>query len=773
MKKQRKEQGFTLIELLIIIALMLSILGIAIVSFINISNKKKEEAWQLVKEQIETAATEYLTVNEYLFEGLTGDLTGYISVGKLVEEDYLNKVTDPRNNKVVSNKTYVEIKRDNDKIVCKYNESENNRDINQNEYVIYVSEVGALKISALMTNSSSEEELKINNGWYNKETAPDGVPFELEIGESINDYDDVAKDSTSTNQIVKNNNSIETEIKPFLSSGPNLKIYESINGGNKQDITEAIGYDGVSTSYIRNVNIQGKNTVTYTVTKNGKSSSYTTDYKLDNIAPSINSFNVTGDVALSQDFAYEKYINIDSKGFILSSSSHPFPNEINSIEKFFLHDISSKVGDCLIKENYPYIINESKNWFYGGYKKIHSDENCKIVNINNIKGKQNNESDSDSYIVAMRLFKSGYINWETWYKILYNVGIRKLYYRKISDYNGKIVNISGDINDGESGIESKEITYSINGSSNENNYFASIEPYKISEKEKESIRKQINATVGGKVNYDLLKYANSDKVELISFYKENMMSQSCNKIATNGSTVYLDNKFMYADINYYKKYDNCGNLYSLFKKNDNVETMRNKVADRIINNFTMMHKEEDKEIEIINNLIDNYEGRDFKQKDIYTDKNAFPDSGYFELNTLKVNIPIDKNENKIKFKLKLKDKAGNVSEREFVYNTYVSCRSENTQSKTETSISNYKDYVGDCTCECTGAQHLKTCKVNSTDTTTTYDAKSGYTCSTSSAPSVSDVSVSCPACPVVTDPNIEVEEENENTIFDDDVSEDD
>ena len=52
----RNKKGFTLVELLVTIALMLSILAIAIVSFIGISNKKKQESYDLVKEQIITAA---------------------------------------------------------------------------------------------------------------------------------------------------------------------------------------------------------------------------------------------------------------------------------------------------------------------------------------------------------------------------------------------------------------------------------------------------------------------------------------------------------------------------------------------------------------------------------------------------------------------------------------------------------------------------------------------------------------------------------------------
>ena len=96
MKKRVKDKrGFTLIELLVVIALMLSILGIAVVSFVGISNKKKESSKELIKEQIETAALEYFNANEFLFSNLKDDVFGVISVGKLVNDDYLNVVTNP------------------------------------------------------------------------------------------------------------------------------------------------------------------------------------------------------------------------------------------------------------------------------------------------------------------------------------------------------------------------------------------------------------------------------------------------------------------------------------------------------------------------------------------------------------------------------------------------------------------------------------------------------------------------------------------------------
>lgn len=114
-KRVRDKRGFTLIELLVVIALMLSILGIAVVSFVGISNKKKESSKELIKEQIETAALEYFNANEFLFSNLKDDAFGVISVGKLVNDDYLNVVTNPVTGKKIGNCTIVVVKRKNNK----------------------------------------------------------------------------------------------------------------------------------------------------------------------------------------------------------------------------------------------------------------------------------------------------------------------------------------------------------------------------------------------------------------------------------------------------------------------------------------------------------------------------------------------------------------------------------------------------------------------------------------------------------------------------------
>lgn len=145
---RKKKNGFTLVELLVTIALMLTILGIAIVSFISVSNNKKKEAWNQVKSQIETAALEYFNANEYLFEGLSNEVTGEISVGKLVQEDYLNQVTNPVTGLLVPNCAVVSVKKDNGRFSASFNEDsiDNTPATCDSSAEIVVSEVGRLKL---------------------------------------------------------------------------------------------------------------------------------------------------------------------------------------------------------------------------------------------------------------------------------------------------------------------------------------------------------------------------------------------------------------------------------------------------------------------------------------------------------------------------------------------------------------------------------------------------------------------------------------------------
>ena len=168
----KNKKGFTLIELLVVIALMLSILGIAVVSLINISNKKKKESWEQVKGQIETAAVEYFTANEYLFEGLKDGSSGTISVGKLVSDDYLNKVTNPDTGKAVSMCALVNITKDGEKYNATFDNTSTESQVAQCESnnIITVSEPGApeFDIKDTCKNKSGSDIAKQNEYCYSE-----------------------------------------------------------------------------------------------------------------------------------------------------------------------------------------------------------------------------------------------------------------------------------------------------------------------------------------------------------------------------------------------------------------------------------------------------------------------------------------------------------------------------------------------------------------------------------------------------------------------------
>lgn len=166
----KKKNGFTLIELLVTIALMLSILGIAIISLVSASNRKKEEAWTSVKEQIETAAVKYLSSNEYLFEGLSDETTASIPLQTLVELDYINKVTDPRTGKALNECNYVEVTKSKHKYNATYKDSDDKSCTTGS--VLKITEPGAPTLNVDVTELSIKKLIR-STVWYK-----DGAKFD-------------------------------------------------------------------------------------------------------------------------------------------------------------------------------------------------------------------------------------------------------------------------------------------------------------------------------------------------------------------------------------------------------------------------------------------------------------------------------------------------------------------------------------------------------------------------------------------------------------------
>lgn len=112
---KKNSRGFTLVELLVVIAIMGSILVLAIGNLNKISSNKKKESLKKIEDQVIVAAKQYFEANEYLFEALKEDINGNsvsrICLNKLVQDDYINVLTDPTTNKKLDKDDYIEVAR--------------------------------------------------------------------------------------------------------------------------------------------------------------------------------------------------------------------------------------------------------------------------------------------------------------------------------------------------------------------------------------------------------------------------------------------------------------------------------------------------------------------------------------------------------------------------------------------------------------------------------------------------------------------------------------
>lgn len=155
---KKNSRGFTLVELLVVIAIMGSILVLAITSLNSISKAKKNEARKKVENQIELAAKQYFEANEYKFDWLQEDgVSATFPLKYLIEEDYINTLTNPVTGKKYDKCSYIEVtKKKKNKYLFKYNENNNNCE-ETSEYV-FGGNV-SLAISKECSNSKGK------NGW--------------------------------------------------------------------------------------------------------------------------------------------------------------------------------------------------------------------------------------------------------------------------------------------------------------------------------------------------------------------------------------------------------------------------------------------------------------------------------------------------------------------------------------------------------------------------------------------------------------------------------
>ena len=116
------KKGFTLIELLAVFGIMSLILIIAIISVSGITKAKKEESFNTVKEEVKSAAIDYISSHEYLINDSSRNKTK-IPLGKLIDEDYLNAVTNPITGKKISSCSIVEVIKENNKLVAEFKDN--------------------------------------------------------------------------------------------------------------------------------------------------------------------------------------------------------------------------------------------------------------------------------------------------------------------------------------------------------------------------------------------------------------------------------------------------------------------------------------------------------------------------------------------------------------------------------------------------------------------------------------------------------------------------
>lgn len=235
---RHNNKGFTLVELLVTITIMVSVMALAVVSFTTISKQKKEESFNQVKAEVEAAAEQYFESNSYLFEGLSDNATGVITIGTLVDNDYLNKVTDPRTGKAISNCNYVEVKRTGSKYSGTYTENTDKCDNETSAYQIVVKEDGAPTITYGFYKDAYHivEAKEDTNGWFNINSLGENGTLYLKLNITNNNGGEVTVlDNTGANIIMNNNNGVYSSGEISDTAGTNYTV-TATNSSNKTAI---------------------------------------------------------------------------------------------------------------------------------------------------------------------------------------------------------------------------------------------------------------------------------------------------------------------------------------------------------------------------------------------------------------------------------------------------------------------------------------------------------------------------------------------------------
>ncbi len=601
----KKKNGFTLIELIATMALMLSILGIAIVSLIGISSANKKEAWQQIKQQVETAAVEYFTANEYLFEDMSDNVDAYISVGKLVEEDYINKITNPVTGKSVNYCTKIKVTKNGNKLNANYSD-----EVATNcngTYTINIIEPGAPSIEpSYYKENGDEAKANSRTKWYNAENL--GEKKSLNVCMKISPAGGKIVEAKIGKEVAKKNdklNSNQYRCVTYLGDSGDVKnikfVVKNQAGKYAKLIVNSIKIDSYSpdikslkltseNSYIRSDSLDSQvpeNLDLYTGYNNNNSNSnksnnnnknnnkntYTllTDVQqLNKVIDENKSRNekLTYDREIEKNFIYDDNtaFKFDYKHLVDSGVIRKLKNNIGLNNKFYHGDYNYYV---LHQVTLPSNVKESSNvygcvycWEYYGDKK---DTACRNYNNENV----------DCFKLEGFYLKKVYgpssINFrETLRDTLYNKDDRdkkiidlddiKIHniYKYVGKLNGKLATLNTEIKEKTSGIDKVE---------SKSNYYYKEDSFNLFDKY--SIIDNSYTSVG---KYYYEKATSSNKKILYKFSKTRDENE---RVRVDDAIKYNNNILNNINIKYYKRsellVDNLSNnktkdIYTISKK---------------------------------------------------------------------------------------------------------------------------------------------------------------------------------------------------------------
>ena len=339
----KNKKGFTLVELIVAIALVISITVIAIISINSISKKNKEQAYELVKEQIENAAEEYFNNNEYLFEGLKDSAVGYISVGRLVEENMINTVTDPRTGKKIAECSLVKVTKEDGKFNINFDDVIDNDNCDNNKYIVAVNSDSEKYV--IPTISVNPRGTLGENDWY-KSLSEVKITVTVDEKLSVSSVKRVHNEVTTT---IDFTNFEYDDASYYSNDGKYEKVQYIVTDsiGNHIDTKLTIKKDGTKPTGEFNIN---SNKVSYN-SNNVELKIYASDnvsgvynIKYDNASYDINKFKTPNFLSDGLNYTYQKKLTISNINIANSLDGKVYT------EKVYVYDEAGNYTE--LSENY-------------------------------------------------------------------------------------------------------------------------------------------------------------------------------------------------------------------------------------------------------------------------------------------------------------------------------------------------------------------------------------------------------------------------------------